>query len=270
MTILLNGVRIEIVINVDPVYVIAASHVSKDGEDVFDGSRITRIEPEEFVVADEKFRMSPGNVISGRAARTDKSAAGVEPCVEFDTAIVGFFDPDCEGIPWRLRCRALRAGQILAPWFDAGRVERISGSADLEDDGIEFEFGSGVEELADFGALCGRRKVAGRRPVDVVEGGDPCSAKFTRRRWRCVGLGARGGGGGEEKADGSQEKGESHGREWRMANGEWRMANREWGMGNGEWGMGNGRRVSVGGMMSALEEVCWKIYAIPGNENAGY
>lgn len=204
----MNGIGIEIIVDVNSVDVIAASDISKDGEDVFDGSRIPGIEPEEFIVADEEFRVCSGNVRVGGLCGTDESAAGVEPCVEFDSSLVSFLDPDSEGIPGRLRGGTLRAAQVVAPGFNSRGVKCIGCGANLQDDGIKFEFSGGVEELPDFVALSSRREVATGWPVDVIESGDPCSAEFTGRWGRCVGLGVCGRG---YEAKRCEQQAESHG-----------------------------------------------------------
>ena len=115
---------------------------------------------------------------------TCEGAVGIEPSVEFDAAFVSFFDGESEGVPSWIWGGSHFAGEEGRPGFELGGVHGIAGRSDLEDEGIEAQVSGFLDEGEELGTSFFGGETGFAGPVDVADGGDPCSAKLAWGNWR--------------------------------------------------------------------------------------
>ena len=177
----LDRVRIEIVVDVDGVDVVAAQHVDHDREHVLGGGRLAGVDPVQVAIAPHQFWPREREVRRriGRRGRRRARAIRVEPGVQFEPARMGLGDPARQRVPAGIG--ALGASQVLGPRFQRRGVDRVGARPHLQDHGVEADGLRLVEQRDHFGLLLGRRQTLATRPVDVGHRRDPGGTKLARR-----------------------------------------------------------------------------------------
>ncbi len=178
-----DGVRVEVVVEVDPVDVVAADDVEDHVERVVGGVGLAGVEPHVVAVGPDEVGPLARDVghVAGAVAGRVPGAVRVDPRVELEPARVRLVNGELERVVPRIRRASLAAGQVLGPRLLGRKVEGVGGGADLEHDSVEAQRLGPVEERDQLGLLLGRGEAAVARPVDVGDGGDPGRAELAGR-----------------------------------------------------------------------------------------
>ena len=112
------------------IVVVALHHIEDDIDDVAARFGLAGVEPELAGVTAHPFGMRLAHVIRGRVGGGARGhAEGIEPCVQFDAARVGFGDREGQRIV--ARRDALFSAQERGPGLAFRGVKRIRGGANL-------------------------------------------------------------------------------------------------------------------------------------------
>ncbi len=151
-----DRIRVEVIVEMDAVDVVAPEDVKDDLQGALRGLRLARIEPEHLAVALHEIGARLADVI-GRflEPRVEAGAVRVEPGVQLEPAPVGLVDPEAERVVVGFGPISLRAGEVRRPGLEARLVEGVGGGADLEDDRVEPDPGGGVEDADRLALLLG-------------------------------------------------------------------------------------------------------------------
>jgi hypothetical protein len=193
-----DRVRVEIVVEVHRVDVVAADRVHDRVLDQLAGLRYAGVVVQLAAVRDDPVRVLPG-----RMRRQQRTGVGVhrhpvrvEPRVQLEVALVRLADGVRERVVAGVT--ALRTGQVLRPRLDVRRPERVGGRPDLQHDGVVVLPYGVVQPGLQLGLLRGSGQSGPRRPVDVHHRRDPARSELPlrRRRVRRAGRGRLGRGTG--------------------------------------------------------------------------
>ena len=95
----------------------------------------------------------------GRLGSAVSGAVGVEPGVQFQTALVRFTHPQCQGVVSGLGGAPLFAAEPFAPGLQSGRVQSVGSRAHLQHDGVQAQGLRFVEQKVHFDLLLRRRQL---------------------------------------------------------------------------------------------------------------
>ncbi len=200
-------IRIEEVVDVEGVDVVALHHVVHDGDGVVLHVLLAGIEPEADAVAgDAVARDAPevgaeGGEVRGSEARRVAGVAGaegVEPGMHLEAAGARRVDRQLQRVVAGVHVGA--PGEGGGPRFGAAGVQALAVHAHLEDHGVGAELRRPVEKGNQLGALLGGGQRGARRPVEVGHRRDPDAPELTKDardgEGRVARRGRRGGGSG--------------------------------------------------------------------------
>ena len=133
-----HGIRIEVVVHVNSIHIVARNDVPYHAADELAARRYARVEEYLFVVADEPFGMFMVDVrIRKRRIASRAGAIGIEPGVELHVAAMALGDEEGHQVEIPFGGEALLAGVEAAPRFQFRGIEGIGFGAYLEDDGVD-------------------------------------------------------------------------------------------------------------------------------------
>ena len=129
----------------DSVDVVAAHDVQDDFHGVVAGSGGAGVHQQHGAVALHQVRPRQGNVVAAHGVvHVRLGAEGVEPCVQFNAAAVGLLNGEGQGIVARVDAGA---GKPLTPGLQRGTVQGVRIRSHLEEHGIQFQLGAGVQDI---------------------------------------------------------------------------------------------------------------------------
>ena len=141
-----HWVRIEVVVDVKPVHVVATDDVSHYVADVVAALGHAGIQDVLPVVLEHPFRMPHGDMRPGELFRClGLCPVRIDPRVNFHSSLMALRHHPCERIPKGRRRQSLRACKEPAPRLEVALVEGIALWSDLKDDGIHSVFLQFVE-----------------------------------------------------------------------------------------------------------------------------
>ena len=105
----------------------------------------------------------------------------IEPGMKFKASFVRFFNHKLKRFVIRLRRCSLHAGKPVAPGFKRRWIKCIRGGPYLNNNGVHTIHFMHVQLTDIIGLLAIYIKIVFWRPVNIIYGGDPHSAKFIRR-----------------------------------------------------------------------------------------
>ena len=172
--------RIEIVIQMNAVYVVILDDLSRTVYDKLLHRRNTGIEVVVIVVLDYPLR-----VLLGRTGIRDcvpfvlavnRNAVWVDPRVQLQTALVRCGYPVAEDVKAAVRCLTSRAADVAAPREQLGRIQRICGRPHLQEDRVQAHCGNIVQLGIGLGLeLVGGHALLGGK-INIMYGRDPDTA----------------------------------------------------------------------------------------------
>ena len=182
-------VRIEVVVDVQRVDVVAPHDVEHDARRAIAHSRIAGIHPQIRPVLAHELRIGAADVVRRRRPRHRVAGAiRIDPRVQLEPALVRLGDREGERIVVRLRRAPHLPGEHLGPRLDVGAIQRVGGGPHLQDDGVHAELHALVEDREQLALLLVRGR--GRRAT-----ASPCC-----RPWRPTRREARAGSAGRCRA----------------------------------------------------------------------
>ena len=141
-----DRIRIEIVVEMDAVHVIARYDVAHDLQDVLARSGLPRVEIDLAGVFLEDVGVPAGYMAADQGlSGVERHAVGIEPRVQFHPAGMALLDHEAERIPERLRSLALRTGQITRPGLYVRYIESVGLRTYLEENGIATAHLKGIQ-----------------------------------------------------------------------------------------------------------------------------
>ena len=182
-------VRIEIVVEMHAVDVVALHHVEHHAQRLRAHRRLSRVHPELRPVFLHELRV-PAREVRRRErplGRRFLRAERIEPRVQFQSARVRLDHRELQGIPERHRRHPLLAREILGPRLDLRRVQRVACRPHLQDHGVEPERSGAVQQRDELGFRERGRQPRPGRPVQIADARHPDAAKFARHPRRNTG-----------------------------------------------------------------------------------
>ena len=132
-----DGIRIEVVVNVQSVHIVAAHNVAHHLADVVTALLQGRIQQRQPVVLERPLRVPHHHVVTGiGVSHLGLGAIGINPRVQLHTATVALLHHPLQRVPVGIGTAALLARQIVAPRLQRTLVQRVALRPHLEDDGI--------------------------------------------------------------------------------------------------------------------------------------
>ncbi len=173
-------VRVEEVVEVDPVDVVAVDHVHDHGGHPLADLGIPGIDVGLGAEVDQPVGVALDGVVVGEVLHVGvlkTHTVGVEPGVQFEAALVGLLHRVLQRVVSGVA--ALLAGEVAGPGLQLGVVDGVGGGPGVQEDRVQSHIDGVVEPLVQFGLLLVRGQAGLRGPVDVAHGGEPCSAHLT-------------------------------------------------------------------------------------------
>ena len=184
-------IGIEIVVEHQPVHIVAADNLAAYLHDMFSRLRIAGIEhthgrgvarfaPCQHPSAGHGVEGTlPTGHRSGLGRRTAGQTERINPGVQFHASGMSLAHGHLQGVPPLGGCLAAGAGEKSAPRLERRGVEGIRHRAHLQQHGVDARFLQYVEDPAQLQALGGGHIGSGalpRGPVDAVDRCQPCPA----------------------------------------------------------------------------------------------
>ena len=172
------GIRIEVIVDMQSVHVVAAYDVGGDGTDIFAVFRHAGVEEHEVVVFEEAFRV----LHVGVRCCQFRSAFGlgaerVDPGVQFHAALMTFVHHPRQRVPIGCGPLSLPPREVAAPRLVGRLVKGVGLAAHLENHGVHSALLQGVELLGEI-VLHG----VARKPLELaVDKLDPRAPELTLR-----------------------------------------------------------------------------------------
>ena len=133
-----SWIRIEIIVDVQTIYIIAAHNVVYHLINIFPVGRIARVENKLSCIRKYLTRLLNGNMITSQSISTlSFGTIRINPRMQFHPALMTLLNHPLQRIPKRIGRLSLHACQETAPWFITTLIERIALGPHLEDDGID-------------------------------------------------------------------------------------------------------------------------------------
>ena len=130
-------VRIEIIVHMDGIHIVACNNVAHYLADVFSVFRKSRVEIKLTGVLHKKFRMFVVRMYWRQTACSlSAGTIRINPCMQLHTTLVTLVYHKLQRIPRRRRCNSLNTCQKTAPWFIRRFIKSIGLGTYLKDNGI--------------------------------------------------------------------------------------------------------------------------------------
>ena len=141
-----DGIRIEIIVHVNGIHIIARHDVGYHLTDMVAAFGQCRVEVQLIAVRHKPLRMRIINM-NGRKLVLQRSLypIGINPGMKLHTPLMAFFNHKLHRVPVRFRRFALHSGQEAAPRFVLRSIQRIGFGTHLEDNGVDARALQGVQ-----------------------------------------------------------------------------------------------------------------------------
>ena len=168
-------VGIEIVVHVEPIYIIALQNVLDDHTGVLTIDFQSGIEDEQVAILEQAFGMGGSHMIGSYFLGACRLCPiRIDPRMTFHSTTMAFIDHPCQRIPSVSRSLALLTCEIAAPRFKVGTIERIAFGTNLKENGID---ASSMKHVELFGKHASQ--LLGRLPqILSVDTLDPCTTEL--------------------------------------------------------------------------------------------
>src|SRR5262245_46044797 len=108
-------------------------------------------------------------------------AIGIEPYMQFQSALMRFFRPESKRIVKRIGGLSLHAREVIRPGLERTLIQRIRLRPHLKNNGIEMMVFQKIEQAYGLFLLLGGGKSRFAGPVDIGNSGYPGRTEFSRR-----------------------------------------------------------------------------------------
>ena len=176
-----HRIRVEIVVHVHAVNIVALHDIHDDGKRVIGDFRRPGVHPALSPVGMHRVGKPIGYVVCSQriGGRRMTGPVRIEPDVQVKSSPMGLLNGKGQRVVGRIWGHAILASQIVGPGLQGALIQGVGRGTDLKDDRIEPQHPDPIQDIDQFRLLLVGGYSRLGRPVDIGHGSHPDGTELT-------------------------------------------------------------------------------------------